>query len=79
MGDAVQAGSGLVADGGLLALLTTSVEEVAIKGWTGADFSWGQGCLSRVRQIELYCWAVEDLFHVEHFRSVRSCYLWLSA
>jgi len=43
MGDAVRAASSLVADGGLLVLLTTTVEEFAIKGWAGAGFSWEAG------------------------------------
>jgi len=43
MGDAIRTASNLVADGGLLVLLTTAVEEVAIKGWAGADYSWNAG------------------------------------
>jgi 16S rRNA (guanine527-N7)-methyltransferase len=43
MGDAVRVASGLVAEGGLLALLTTTDEEVAVKGWPGSEFKWESG------------------------------------
>jgi hypothetical protein len=43
MGDAVRMASGLVADGGLLMLLTTAMEESALKAWAGAGFSWEPG------------------------------------
>ena len=43
MGDAARVAGDLVADGGLLALLSTTVDEVAIKGWAGAGFTWEAG------------------------------------
>jgi 16S rRNA (guanine527-N7)-methyltransferase len=40
MGEAVRAASGLVADGGWLALLTTVSDEAAVRGWADPILAW---------------------------------------
>jgi 16S rRNA (guanine527-N7)-methyltransferase len=40
MGESVRTASGLVADGGWLALLTTVSEEAAVRGWGDPAFAW---------------------------------------